>query len=138
MYVYVYVYMYIHIYIYIYMYVCMYIYIYIYMYVPMSNAALGDRKMALNWAARRPRRRLLLEHMLEVLRFYPKAQEGNRFGSIRFSSVIKQKTLARFGSVRFGTNIFPVRRGSACVFRMRRGSVRFGSVRFRVRFRPVP
>ena len=33
---------------------------------------------------------------------------------------------------------FPVRRCSPCVFRTRRGSVRFGSVRFRVRFRPVP
>ena len=44
----------------------------------------------------------------------------------------------RFGSVRFGKCFFPVRRGSACVFRTRRGSVRFGAVRFRVRFRPVP
>ena len=55
------------------------------------------------------------------------------FGSIRFGSVIFD-----ISSVRFGKICFPVRRGSACVFRTRRGSVRFGSVRFRVRFRPVP
>ena len=42
------------------------------------------------------------------------------------------------GSVRFGSDNFPVRRGSACAFRTRCGSVRFGSVRFRFRFRPVP
>ena len=41
----------------------------------------------------------------------------------------------RFVSVRFGKLIFPVRRGSACAFRTRRGSDR---TRFRVRFRPVP
>ena len=44
----------------------------------------------------------------------------------------------RFGSLRFGKLVFPVRRGSACVFPTRRGSVRFGSVRFCVRFRPGP
>ena len=43
-----------------------------------------------------------------------------------------------FGSIRFGQLSFPLRRGSACVFRTRRGSVRFGSVRFRLQFRPVP
>ena len=40
-----------------------------------------------------------------------------------------RKEPVRFGSVRFGKCHFPVRRGSACVFRTRRGSVRFGSVR---------
>ena len=49
--------------------------------------------------------------------------------SVRFGSV-------RFGSVRFGQNILPIRCDSACVFRTRRGTV--GSVRFRVRFRPLP
>ena len=56
------------------------------------------------------------------------------FGSIRFGSV-------RFGSVRFGKLYFPIRRGSACVFWTRRGSVdpvRFGSVLLLVRFWPVP
>ena len=43
--------------------------------------------------------------------------------------------IRRFGSVRFGKLVFPVRRGSACVFRTRRGLVWFGSVRFRVRVR---
>ena len=59
-------------------------------------------------------------------------------GSVRFVSVTDFSTIDRFSSVRFGKFIFPVRRGSACAFRMRRGSVRFGSVRFRVRFRLVP
>ena len=57
-------------------------------------------------------------------------------GSIRFISVPEFSKMYRFVSVRFGNDIFPVRRGSACVFRT--CSVRFGSVRFRVRFRPVP
>ena len=42
----------------------------------------------------------------------------------------------RFGSIRFVH--FLVRRGSACVFRTRRGLVRLGSLSFRVRFQPVP
>ena len=62
----------------------------------------------------------------------------NRFGSILFGSGLFENSSARFGSVRFEQINFPVRRGSACVFRMHRGSVRFGSVRFCVRFRPVP
>ena len=53
---------------------------------------------------------------------------------MRFGSVFSKHH--RFGSVRFV--FFPVRRGSACVFRTRRGSARFGLVRFRVRFRRVP
>ena len=57
----------------------------------------------------------------------------NRFGSIRFGSGLFEKSSVRFPSVR--TIKFP---GSACVCRSRRGSVRFGSVRFRSRFRPVP
>ena len=57
---------------------------------------------------------------------------------VRFGSVPDFSTIHRFGSVRFGQFVFPFRRDSACVFRTRRGSVRFGSVRFRVRFRPVP
>ena len=59
-------------------------------------------------------------------------------GSVRFVSVTDFSTIDRFSSVRFGKFIFPVRRGSACVVRTRRGSIRFVSVRFRVRFRPVP
>ena len=64
-------------------------------------------------------------------------QEGT--GSIRFVSV--PDSFWKFiGSVRFGSmnSFFRVQRSSACAFRTRRGSVRFGSVRFRVRFRPVP
>ena len=60
----------------------------------------------------------------------------NRSG--RFVSVPDFLTIHRFGSVRFGKLIVPVRRGSACVFRTRRGSVRFGSVRFGSVPRPVP
>ena len=63
-------------------------------------------------------------------------QEGT--GSIRFVSVPDFSKVHRFGSVGFGNLFVPVRCGSACVFRSRRVSVRFGSVRFRVRFRPVP
>ena len=59
----------------------------------------------------------------------------NRFGSIRFGSGLFENSSVRFGSIRFGSEkiIFPIWRGSACVFRTRRGSVRFGSVP-----RPVP
>ena len=60
-------------------------------------------------------------------------QEGT--GSVRFVSVPDFSKIYQFGSVRFGHLHFPVRRGSACAFRPRRGSVRFGSVRFRVLFR---
>ena len=63
-------------------------------------------------------------------------QEGT--DSVRFVLVPDFSKIHRFRSVRFGQLFVPVRRGSACVFRRRRGSVRFGSVRFRVRFRPVP
>ena len=68
---------------------------------------------------------------------YVKGISGrNRFGSIRFGSEFSK--FHRFGSVRFGNWNFQVPRGSARVFRTRRGSVRFGSIRFRARFRPVP
>ena len=50
----------------------------------------------------------------------------NRFGSIRFGSVIFEASSFRFGSV--WQLFFPVRCGSACAFCMRHGSVRFGSV----------
>ena len=60
-------------------------------------------------------------------------KETVRFDSFRFQTFRKS-----IGSVRFGILFLPVRRGSACVFRTRRGSIRFGSVRFRVWFRPVP
>ena len=56
-------------------------------------------------------------------------EEPVRFDSFRFRTLPKI-----IGSVRFGNVIFPVRRGSACVFRTRGGSIRFGSIRFR----PVP
>ena len=64
-------------------------------------------------------------------------KERVRFDSFRFCN-FRKVMLHCFGSVLFGQIVFPVRRGSACVFRTRRGSVRFGSVRFRVRFWPVP
>ena len=64
-----------------------------------------------------------------------KVQKGT--GSVRFVSVPDFSTIHRFGSVRFGQIFFPVRRGSDCVFRTRRGSVRFGSVRLRVRNQSV-
>ena len=54
-------------------------------------------------------------------------QEGT--GSIRFVSVPEFSKICRFASLRFGKLVVPVRRGSACVLRTRRGSVRFGSVR---------
>ena len=52
----------------------------------------------------------------------------NRFGSIRFRSVICEKN--RFASLRFGMLIFPVRRGSAFAFSCASwlGAVRFCSV----------
>ena len=55
-----------------------------------------------------------------------RCQEGT--GSVRFVSVPDFSKIHRFGSVCFGYLCFPVRRGSACVFRTRLGSVRFGSV----------
>ena len=58
-------------------------------------------------------------------------QEGT--GSVRFVSVPDFSKMNRFGSVRLGILVSPVRRGSACAFQTRRGSVRFGSVP-----RPVP
>ena len=61
-----------------------------------------------------------------------------RFDSVPDFSTIYWFCSVRFGSVRFGKLNFPVRRGSAFVFRARRGSVRLKSVCFRVRFRPVP
>ena len=76
---------------------------------------------------------LLVVVYKSLLRTY---QEGN--GSVRFVSLPDFSKINRFGSFRFGNVFCPVRRGLACVFRTRHGSVRFGSVRFRVRFRPVP
>ena len=66
-----------------------------------------------------------------VLSEPPLIQEG--VGSVRFVSVPDFSEINRFGSVRFGKQCFPVRCGSACVFRTRRGSVRFDSF-----LRPVP
>ena len=60
-------------------------------------------------------------------------KEPVRFDSFRFRTFWNH----RFGSLRFEKIIVPVRCGSACVFRTRSDSVRFGSVRFRVRF-PIP
>ena len=62
-------------------------------------------------------------------------KEPLRFDSFRFRTFSK---IDRFGSVRFGKVVSTVRRGSACALRTRRGSVLSGSVRFRVRFRPIP
>ena len=66
-----------------------------------------------------------------------KVQEGT--GSLRFVSVLDFfSKINRFwaGSVR--KNVFPGSTRFGLLFRTHRGSVRFGSVRFRVRFRPVP
>ena len=64
----------------------------------------------------------------------------NRKDTVWFDSFRFQTFRKLIGSVRFGSEMYfsGVRRGSACVFRTRRGLVRFGSVRFRVRFRAVP
>ena len=70
---------------------------------------------------------------IEIIR-----KEMVRFDTFRFRTFRKLIGSVRFGSVRFGNSIVPVRRGSACVVRTRRGSVRFASIRFRVRFRPFP
>ena len=59
-------------------------------------------------------------------------KESLRFDSFRF------RTFRKIYSLRFGNLFPPIRRGSACVFRTRRGSIRFSSTRFRVGFRPVP
>ena len=55
-------------------------------------------------------------------------KEPVRFDSFRFRTFRKFIDSVRFGSVRVGKLLFLVRCGSACVFRIRRGSVRFGSV----------
>ena len=60
----------------------------------------------------------------------------NRFGSIRFGSGLFDNSSVRFGLVRKIT--FPGSTRFGLLFWMRSGSVRFGSVRFRVRFRPIP
>ena len=64
-------------------------------------------------------------------------QEGT--ASVRFDSFQFCTVRQLIGSAWFASVInFPVRHDTACVFRTHSGSVRFGSVRFRVRFRPVP
>ena len=63
-------------------------------------------------------------------------KEPARFDSFRFRNFRKVIVAFRFGSV--WQLFIPVRCSSACVFRTRNGSVRFGSVRFRVRFGPLP
>ena len=87
-----------------YTYTCIYIYIYMHIYIYIYI----DRE----------REREMRKHM-------PAFQEGA--GSVRFVSVPDFSTIHRFGSVRFVNICFPVRRYSACVFRTRPGSVRFGS-----------
>ena len=57
------------------------------------------------------------------------SKEPLRFGSVWFRTF--RKLINRFGSVRFGKIVVLVRRGSACTFRTRSGSVRFSSVQFR-------
>ena len=61
-------------------------------------------------------------------------KEPFRFDSFRFRT--SESSSVRFGSVR--KIEFPGSKRFGCAFRTRRGSVRFGSVRFRVPFRPVP
>ena len=69
------------------------------------------------------------EQILYIYRERERERERciHRKETVRFVSVPDFSTINRFGSVRFGNVCFPVRRGSACVFRIRRGSVRFGS-----------
>ena len=63
-------------------------------------------------------------------------QHGNlRKEPVRFDSLWFRTFLKLIGSVRCGKIVVPVRRGSACVFRTRRGSVRFGSASGSGRFR---
>ena len=107
------------IYIYIYICVCIYIYIYIYIYIALIHRAAHKW----GWSCVAPT-------SYHYLMLY---SGRNRFGSGLFD-----KSSVRFGSVRLGNLISSVWRGSACVFRTGRGSVRFGSVRFRIRLRPVP
>ena len=64
----------------------------------------------------------------------------NRFGSIRFGSGLFESSSVRFGSVWFGTFSFsgPTRFGLRLSDASWLGLVRFGSIRFHIRFRPVP
>ena len=105
------------------MYIYTYIYIYIYIYIPPPTERFQASAARENDAGLRNR---------GVWGFGRK--EPVRFDSFRF------RTFRQFiGLVRFGSDKeISVRRGSACVFRTCRGSVRFSAVRFRVRFRPVP
>ena len=61
-------------------------------------------------------------------------------GSVRFGLVLQLSKVLRVGLVQFGTDNYVSRFDAVrpAVFRTRSGSVRFGSVRFRGRFRPVP
>ena len=62
--------------------ICVYIYIYIYIYIVCDIAAyerrVRDRKLALDWGARRPRRCSLRKVTLGMLRFYPETKIGSR------------------------------------------------------------
>ena len=62
-------------------------------------------------------------------------QEGT--GSVRFVSVLDFSRINRFGSVRFGKTTISWFDAVRPVF-LKHVIVRFGSVRFRVRFQPVP
>ena len=115
---------------YIYIYIYIHIYIYIYIYSSFLFELIFDEVVV-----KSPHEQLYFLPALAVEWPAAARQVQERTGSVRFVSVPYFLKSHRFDSVR--TNIFPVRRGSACVFRRRFGSVRFGSVRFRVRFRPV-
>ena len=86
---------------------------------PPCNPASGTTLQPLNLAFGRP----VLPHI----------SGRSRFGSVSFGSEV-----IRFGLVQPEQISFPVRRGSACVFRTCRDSVQFGSFRFRIRILPVP
>ena len=104
----IYIYIYIHTHIYIYIYIHIYVYTHIYIYIHMYV------------------------YIYIYIYIYIKGRKEPVLSVPDFSKI------NRFASVRFGQRFVPVRRGSACAFRTQGGSVRSGSVRFHVRFRPVP
>ena len=117
-----------------------YVYIYIYIYPSIYLPKQCSIARVLNGEANMCVYTYIYIHMCMYIYIYIyirmlNRREPIRFGLFRFQTFSKNRL---FGSVRFGKSFFPVRCDSACVFRTRRGSVRFGSVGFHVRFWPVP
>ena len=110
---------------------CVYIYIYIHVIANGYHVYMYAHPGAFQGRPRSPSAHcpIHLSRTPSYLRKEPVLFESFRSRNIR-------KETHCFGSV--WQLFFPVRCGSACAFWTRRGSVRFGSVRFRVRFRPVP